>query len=154
MKHQSVSLIVILIVYSLCTGQVPRNTYSAFEYVYATAGSPDVRVVNVKFKDSRGVKLEAEHDVDFARKNPLRTVTLKSGYIKGRNRQITFRAYQGYYTSARGRATREVVAVLDELIELMPNTGAGNNLTNDKLRQVKVVNAIVRLNELLTGRAR
>ena len=154
MKYKFVTLSLVLIGYSLSTAQSPRTSYSSFEYVYATAGSPDVRVVNVKFKDSRGIVLEAEHDVDFSGKNSLRTFTLKSNYMKGRNRQITFTAHQGYYTSTRGRATPEIAAVLDELIELMPNTGAGNDLNSDRQLQSKVENAIVHLNKLVTSSGR
>src|ERR1051325_1098923 len=130
-----------------CFGQ----DYSSFEYVYATAGSPSVRVVTVEFKDAKGVKLKFEHDLDLSRNQLDRTLTLTSGYITRRNHDISFTAHRGYYSSTSGRAKPEVSAVLDQLVELMPATGAGNDLDNDRVVQRRVVSAVLRLNQLLVG---
>src|SRR2546421_10568110 len=96
MNRQLVALALLLVVSSASIGQVSTNSYSDFEYVYATAGSSDIRVVNVKFKDSKGIRLEVEHLVDFTRNNSPRTLTLTSGYMRGSSHSITFTAHQGY----------------------------------------------------------
>lgn len=125
--------------------------YSSFEYVYATAGSPSIRVVTVEFKDGTGVKLKFEHDLDLSGNRLDRTLTLTSGYVKGRNQSTTFTAHRGYYTSTGGRAAPGIASVLDELVEIMPATGAGNDLDNDRALQRRVVGAVLRLNQLVFG---
>lgn len=125
--------------------------YSAFEYVYATAGSPSIRVVTVEFRDAQGIKLKFEHDLDLTGNRLDRTLTLTSGYMKSRNQLTIFTAHRGYYTSVKGRATPEVAAVLDELVQLMPATGAGNDLDNDRSLQRRVVAGVLHLNQLLVG---
>lgn len=147
MKRVVLGVFLTLVAIPLCLAQ----QYSAFEYVYATAGSPSVRVVTVEFKDAQGVKLKFEHDLDLRGSRGDRTLTLTSGYVKAKNQSISLKGQRGYYTSSRGRAPADVAAVLDELIELLPASGAGSDLDNDKSLQRRAVVAVLRLNQLLVG---
>jgi hypothetical protein len=147
MKNILLGLLLIL----FTTPGIFGQQYSSFEYVYATAGSPSIRVVTVEFRDGQGVKLKFEHDLDLTGNRLDRTLTLTSGYMKSRNQSTIFTAHRGYYTSVKGRATPQVAALLDELVQLMPATGAGNDLDNDRSLQRGVVANVLRLNQLLVG---